>query len=221
MAPIFLSHFLDPETTPSYGNREGQLSIKPASCICSGDSSNSLSLKMSNHIGTHIDLPKHFDSKGKVLNDYGATDWIFSTPQLIDLPKNEGEFISFHDLKDRLDTKTDILLLRTGFESHRGSEAYWARNPGFAEETGHKLREHFPNLKVIGFDFISITSFTNRPLGRESHRSFLSSEFSGEPIRAIEDMKLAHLNITPKEIFVAPLLVNQADGIQVTVIASF
>ncbi|MCR9203302.1 MAG: cyclase family protein [Halobacteriovoraceae bacterium] len=216
---LFLSHYLDPKSTPSYGNNEGQLTIVPASCICSGDSSNSLTIKMSNHIGTHIDLPRHFDDKGKVLNDYNPEDWIFTSPQLIDLPKSEEELIEFNEINELLASKTDFLILRTGFEKFRGQEAYWARNPGFAEETGRLLRKNYPNLKAIGFDFISITSYPNRPLGRLAHKSFLSSEFEGEPIRAIEDMTLNELKSSPLSLTVAPLMVNQADGVQVTVFA--
>lgn len=214
----FLSHMLNNQT-PAYGNSQTDLVIKVNSSIEEGANNNSLRIEMSNHVGTHIDLPAHFDKNGKRLNDYSDSDWVFNKVQLIDIPKKECEFFSFSELESVIDEKTEVLLLRTGFEKLRQTDSYWKSNPGFLEEVGFNLRKSFPTLKVLGFDFISITSYSDRPLGRKAHRSFLSSEFEGEALRVIEDMKLAHLEKAPSKITIAPLMIDNADGVQVTVIA--
>lgn len=214
---IYLSHYLN-ENTPCYAGNKEDLSIEKASCMCSGDSANSLRVSFKNHIGTHIDMPKHFDPKGKTLSDYPAEFWTFSNPQLIDLPCENSHLISVEDLDGKVNSTTDFLILRTGFESKRYDDAYWNDNPGVNLGVGLWLREKFPNVKVIGFDFISLSSFNNRMLGRQAHKEFLSSEFSGEPVLIIEDMKLAHIQSLSK-VVVAPLLIDNADGGPVTVFA--
>lgn len=212
----FLSHYLNNET-PTYGNYDS-INITKASCIDHGDSSNGLNLNMSNHVGTHMDLPNHFHSSGKKLNDYSADEWFFKNVQLIDRNFEPEHVIQINDLTD-LSIETDFLILRTGFESYRDEELYWNNNPGFAEDVGRYLRKNFPNLKVVGFDFISITGFQNRPLGRKAHYSFLGEYEGLEALRVIEDMKLAHLEKAPSEVIIAPLMLDNADGMQVTVFA--
>lgn len=214
----FLNHFLTNET-PTYGNRTGDISILKNTSIEEGASCNSLKITMSNHVGTHIDLPAHFDCKGKRVKDYSADEWFFKKIQLIDIKKNQGEFISFQEMAKYLNPSTEVLLIRTGFEAYRNNDCYWQENPGLLEDVGQELRINYPDLKVLGFDFISVSSYTNRPLGRKAHQSLLSSEFPGSPLRVIEDMKLGHLKSNPLSIMIAPLPIELADGIQVTVIA--
>ena len=84
---------------------------------------------------------------------------------------------------------------------------------------GPYLRRNFPKLRVLGFDFISLTSYTNRPLGREAHKGMLGPLEGTEPILILEDMKLSPLQTAPSRLLIAPLLVDQADGGPVTVIA--
>lgn len=213
---INLSHYLNSQT-PAYGGAKNDLEITPASSICCGDSSNSLRISFKNHIGTHIDLPKHFYEAGKVLNDYSASFWEFSSPQLLELPCKEGQIITVGDLKNEIYYQTDFLIVRTGFENFRKDDTYWARNPGFDRDVGHYLRENFPKLRSIGFDFISLTSYENRPLGREAHKAFLSEYKKLQPILIVEDMKLSAITGDLKKLIIAPLMIDQADGVPVTV----
>ncbi|HAG91205.1 MAG TPA: hypothetical protein DCL41_05005 [Bdellovibrionales bacterium] len=113
----------------------------------------------------------------------------------------------------------DFLLLRTGFEKRRGEESYWNNNPGFLPEVGFWLREEFPKVRAIGFDFISLTCFQKRELGREAHRAFLNPFKDKPPILIVEDMKLAHAPHTLRRIHLAPLMIENADGAPVTVLA--
>lgn len=215
---IYLSHFLNNQT-PKYAGNKSDLHIKKSSCICSGDSSNSLMLNLKNHVGTHIDLPKHFDKYGKVLNDYSPKDWFFNTPQLLDIEISPGKLIDINHLDGKINQDTDFLIIRTGFESQRHLDTYWNNNPGVNKNVGIWLRRNYPKLRSIGFDFISLSSFKHREIGRIAHKEFLSSNYEGAPILIVEDMKLKDLSFQPKKLIVIPILIDNADGAQVTVIA--
>ena len=88
---IFLSHFLN-DDTPGYG---GSIGFKRShiSEISKGASSNSQEWILSNHIGTHIDLPSHFDDKGPRLEEFKASDWVMVKPFLINLTVAENQII--------------------------------------------------------------------------------------------------------------------------------
>jgi arylformamidase len=210
-----LSHYLD-STTPCYGNAF-HAQFSKASCICDGASSNSLKMTFSNHIGTHIDLPRHFDDNGLHLNDYAPESWFFKQVQLLDIPLKDEELLSVSHLEGKIEKNTEVLLVRSCFEDKRGKVEYWQNNPGIEEEVGLWFRKNFPNLQILGFDFISVSSFQKRDIGRKAHKTLLAMNFEGKPLRVIEDMKLAHLKRAPKNLLISPLLVSQADGIQVTV----
>ena len=77
---------------------------------------------------------------------------------------------------------------------------------------------------MIGFDFVSLSCFQARDLGRRAHRAFLAQRPDGleevaAPILVIEDMHLAELDVAPRRVVIAPLMYDAADGAPVTVIA--
>lgn len=213
---IYLSHFLSP-TTPTYGNRD-KFSIKENSSISKGDTANSFSVNFStNHIGTHVDLPKHFFDDGKSLNDFDPSYWFYNQVSFVDIPKDKGELIIPEDFANsNIDKNCDILLIRTGFEKYRNEKTYWEANPGIDPSVADYLRSTYPNIRTIGFDFISLTSFQHRALGKEAHRKFLDGK--DDFITIIEDMHLSELNSNPKSIIVSPLLINGIDSTPVTVL---
>ena len=214
---IFLSHLIDNDT-PTYGDSSG-IKISHATCMDNGDTANSLSIKMNNHIGTHIDLPKHFDNNGKVLEQYPACEWVFNKVQLVNIPLKEEEMLSVSHLKKKLREDIEVLIIKTGFEKFRHQKSYWKNNPGVLPEVGTWLRRNFSSIKIIGFDFISLTCFQKREIGRISHRAFLGSDKNNEPIRIIEDMKLSEIDTDPKKLVVLPLMIKGADGVPVNIIA--
>lgn len=214
----YLSHFLD-EKTPLYGNFQEDLTIEHASRIDSGDVANTIRISLLNHVGTHMDLPKHFDDKGSNLNDYSADFWKFNNVELIDIPCQEEQLISIANLEGKISEETDFLIIRTGFEKLRYEEAYWKHNPGIDNKVGIWLRENFPKLRAIGFDSISVTCFQKPDTGTISHRELLSVDYPGNPIVVVEDMKLAEITEPINSLIVAPLLLDKADGVPVTVFA--
>ncbi len=218
MTVSYLSHPLSPET-PSYGNRD-KVILDPKSSINNGDSSNTTDFRLTNnHIGTHIDVPRHFYKNGSTLTDFSPEDWLFSKVSLIDIPCETGRLIEISDIEElNINTDVDLLLIRTGFENFRYANKYWNAYPGIAESTCEYLRTHFIKLRAVGFDFISLTSPLFKKEGKKAHLSLLNEQ-DGRPIFIVEDMKLAHLKSTPEEVVISPLLLKNGNGGPVTVFA--
>jgi len=214
---VFLSHVLSP-STPAYGNGEG-LAIEVSRSIDRGDSSNSMVMKFSNHLGTHVDAPRHFIADGKSVDQYRPDEWIFSKVFVADVMVDDGGIVDVARLESALNNVSDVdlLLIRTGFESKRGSESYWAASPGFDPSLCGYLQSRFPSLTAIGMDTISISSMKHRDMGRSAHRAFLSAG-----IRIFEDMSLANAGAGFKllRVVALPLMVENLDGAQCTVIGN-
>ncbi len=213
---IFLSHYYDSKT-PGYGGKVDFVQ-EHTRCTSNGDKCNQFKFTMSNHVGTHIDLPFHFCGDGKKLEEYSPTDWLFNFIGVVEIDVELNELI-FSKKIPKLDDQIEVLILKTNFEVHRNNENYWKANPGLSAELGHFLKEKYKKLKVIGFDFISATSYGHKEEGVLAHRSFLGSE-NGSPILIVEDMKLSLLkNNKIDQMFIAPLLIRNADGVPVTIYA--
>ena len=178
---------------------------------------------------------KHFEDREKViellLNDLSkcVSDTVnieisekprdFLPPMIsIDHVNIDADSNQIIDLKNELTClpeKTDLLILKTGFEAYRQTEDYWGNNPGLLPELAEKLKNKCPRLRAVGMDFISVSSFNNRTLGREAHKAFLLVH----DLLLIEDMKLSEMTSQPKEVTIAPLMIDKIDGVPVTVIA--
>lgn len=210
---VYLSHPISTET-PLYGG-ENNVQIKSNTTISSGDTANSLNLFFPNHAGTHVDVPYHFFDDGKKLTDYAASFWIFTHPVCIDVPGEDGYLVSYKDVTGKINKETDLLLIRTGYEKYRSEPKYYQKNPGLSADLAKGLRANYPNIRAMGVDVISITSRLHRDEGREAHLAFLNPK-EGHPILLIEDMKL-DINSPFKKVLVAPLLIENADGVPCTV----
>lgn len=210
---IYLSHFIN-ESTPLYGGGKG-IKIKSDTKICDGRSANTHNLSLPNHTGTHIDFPYHFSDLGKTINDYAPDFWFFTSPEIVDINVKPGELIDLTNEIAYLSNNTDFLLIRTGFEKYRHEEIYWQNNPGLHSDLAVALKKQCPNLKVIGMDFISVSSFQHREEGRETHRQFLLEH----DVLLIEDMHLCDLNKKPTTLICLPLLIDKIDGVPITVVA--
>ena len=216
----FLSYILD-ENTPTYGNRD-KILLKKRSSILNGDIANNTSISTTLHIGTHIDMPYHFYENGQTIVDFDASFWIFDNVLFIDVqPRNlviENELLS--RLDDIEDIGYDILIVKTGICDLRDKDIFWSQNYGFGPKIYNYLSNRFPNIRVFGFDSISVSSFSNRALGRESHKAFLNSN---KPILLLEDMDLRSVGEYTKfkEIIISPLRVAKCDGLPCTVLGKF
>ena len=168
MKYICLSHLIS-QNTPSYGNRD-KILIEANSSIKKGETSNTSSWYISNnHIGTHIDVPFHFDVNGKKTFEYSIETFLFKKIGIINIPCINARLISSDDFSsNNIESDIEILLIRTGFDKFRKEEKYWNENPGLAPELADYFRSNFPKLRCVGFDFISLTSWKFREEGKKS-----------------------------------------------------
>ena len=214
---IFLSYILD-EQTPTYGDRNKFEQIKKSD-ISKGDVANDTTISTTVHIGTHIDMPYHFFEDGQNIEDFDADFWIFNKPLIIEI--NQDNFIINENLINQLDgiedMGYDILIVKTGICNIRDKKEFWDKNYGFSPNIANYLRNNFSSIRVFGFDSISVSSFQERMIGRESHKAFLDPK---NPILLLEDMDLRNINQNTKfeEIIILPLRISNCDGLPCTVI---
>ena len=214
---IFMSHSLN-EDTPTYGDRD-QLSISVKSEIVEGIGANTSVINFSNnHMGTHMDTPFHFCMDGKKTLDYDADDFYYTKVAVVKCPCNEAKLIQREDLNlDNVPKDVDFLLIDMDYEKHRMKDKYHNDNPGLHASLANELRVEFKDLKIIGFDAISLTSWKYRPEGREGHRSFLCGD---NPFLIIEDVSFKNLKNNKIEwAVVAPLRSTDGNGGPVTIMA--
>ena len=205
----FLSHFID-NHIPVYGGYEDQIKISKKSSIKDGDTSNSLNVFFNNHVGTHIDFPYHFSDKGKKSSDYDASFWVFNKIGFI-----ECDILELPNKIKNLPTDIELLIFKSGFGKNRNDDIYWKSQPVIPSFFAKLLRNQFPELRVFGFDMISLTSKLDRDEGKKAHLAFLIDN----DILILEDMNLEELYITPNKVIVSPLQLGDADGSPCTVIS--
>lgn len=215
---VYLSHLLNTQT-PAYAGGETFQSIKLRS-IKHGDSCNTERWIMPNHIGTHIDFPRHFIEDGKSFSNYTPEFWVLHAVQLIDVsPVAPSRRIDEGLLNiDSIPVNTDILFIKTGFGEKRDTEYYWNDGPVFMPELADAIRLRCPHIRIMGFDTISLSSWSNRELGRVAHKAFLDH---ARPILLLEDMNLLMVdNKTAfQRVIVSPLCVSDADASPCMVLA--
>jgi len=215
---IYLTHFMGPDT-PFYGS-DGSFKIEPLRSMEDGDMCNANHWSFPNHAGTHIDFPRHFINNGKSIDDYSPDFWVFHNISIVEIPRFTSSSIIGTDIFEthRIPASVELLLLKTGYGSVRGTPAYWQSGPIFSPDLADYLRARFSHLRVFGFDAISVSSWTDRVTGREAHRAFLGSD---RPILLLEDMDLTAVSELQRisKITVAPLLVTGADASPCTIIA--
>ena len=213
---IFLSHTLD-KNTPTYGNRS-KFEISKKSDMSKGDVANDSYISTTVHIGTHIDMPLHFYDNGQTIKDFDADFWVFKNSLVLEV-KSE-ELIIKDELIAKLETIEDnsyeILIVKTGICNIRSQDRFWEQNYGFHPDIYDYLIVKFPNIRVVGFDSISVSSIQDRVLGREAHRRFLNPQ---NPILLLEDMDLRSISESTDfdEIIISPLRIAACDGLPCTV----
>ena len=157
------------------------------------------------NFGNDNDLKIYHDGINSYITDQGTGN-LFVT----------GSGIRIQSDDNRLLNSVGNIILKTDFFKIRDSKKYWNNNPGLSPKLYHQLTDRLKKLRVIGGDYISVSSYQNRELGRIAHREFLASD---NPILLVEDMDLSKIDISPKQIFCFPLLINKSDGAPVTIIA--
>lgn len=220
MSWIYLSY---PLTTDTFGYGNGKkIEYEKVRSICCGDTSNNSAFSMPAHFGTHIDFPYHFDENGKKSDEFSAEDFIFNHVGIIELEhvnKMPDLLIRNEQLNlTGVSESIDLLLVKTGFCNKRFESDYWEKGYGFHKETASFLKEHFPNLRAIAFDLISLNSFQHREHGRESHKAFLSEQ----NVLIVEDLDLRNVSQSTnfRQVIIAPLQLDESDGAPCTILAN-
>lgn len=213
MNKVLLSHFLNADT-PTYGGKN-RPEITKLSDIKKGGTANNTLISMSLHTGTHVDMPCHFFDGAQTVKDFPAGFWFFEKPLFLSISP-ESEVIN-HELISVLtgiDNKAsyDCIIVKTGFDRYNSEELM--KNPGFHADTANFMRDNFANVRLFGFDSISVSSFAAREAGREAHKAFLNPD---RPIVLLEDMNLKDTDRISR-LCVMPLMVENADGLPATVI---
>lgn len=219
---VYLSYIFNNET-PAYGNGD-TIKINALKSITKGDTCNTFHLDLPDHLGTHLDVPRHFFENGKSFEDYPACFWHFKEISFIQISDiASGQNIGPEDMKLLIEDKclkksAELLLLKTGFGSYRGRADYWKNGPVFSPDLAIFLRETYPNLRVFGVDTISISSWKNREIGRQAHRAFLGLD---KPILLLEDMNLLEIGmeVVFLQVIVSPLRLQGGGGSPCTVLA--
>ncbi len=218
----YLSYILDPKDLVW----PGEPNIEVTQCTeIKGDSKyNSFLSKLPNHCGTHYDGPWHFNPKGVKFTELPIEYFWFDKVAVIDAPKKPEEGVEPGDLEPFREevAGAELLLIKTGFSFVRRDDplTYQNRGPYISPDTARYLTENFPDLRTIGFDFLSIGSPCNT-LSAETHQILLGC-YSDHFVTGIEDMDLSPLYDNPgkvKRVIAAPLRIIGVDSSQVSVMA--
>jgi len=218
---VKLSHDLDVNSPVHVALRIPE--ITQNKYVSLGDGYNSFILTFENHSGTHVDAPGHFLEEGKVISDYSLDELIFKNPSILDIPKNMNELIGLQDVIGEDFNGVDCVIFRTGFEKFHDldTKKYLLENPGISPDVIYWIRKKFPEVRCVGMDCISISSYKYPDLGEKAHiNAFKISEELGEPLLLIEDMKLSDIeNELLNEVMVIPWQIKGIDSAPCTVIA--
>jgi len=210
------------ESTPTYADNP-KVQIKPMSLIEEGGVANWFLVSTINHNGTHLDAPWHFNPEGAKVTDLGPEWFVYSSPVLVDVPKDDDELIYDKDLivHENVIRHADLLLVRTGYGARvRDSdpERYGRKAPGFHPSAARYLKQ-FTQLRAVGMDLPSAGAPNFPEEAAEFHRIALGAKEGSGFFLIIEDMRLdPDLDQSElKKVIMAPLLLENLDGAPVTV----
>lgn len=120
---------------------------------------------MSDHTGTHVDAPRHFDRKGEGIDKIPLERFI-KEAVVLDLTHKKAEsLITTKDLKDALKKSGeridpgDVVLLHTGW-GKKGETKEYSKNPGISEDGARWLLEK--EVSMVGIDGLSIDNPNTR-----------------------------------------------------------
>ena len=204
----------------SPGIKPNKLVLEQFDDIKKRSRSNRFSIQFTSHVGTHIDSPYHFNANGKKVADFSIEDYIFEKPLVVDVKKDNWEYIIPSDLNlfDKDITQCDLLMVRTMFSKYRVSDPvrYATQNPGISADTACYLMEK-RNIRAIAIDTISIEFEGKYDHGFQAHRIFLSDE--SHSILLIEDVNLNFDFSGLARVIALPLFIEKVDGCPCTILA--
>ena len=218
---ISFSHHLS-ETTPFYKALRAPR-LERLYDLSKGDACNSFYLTTSNHAGTHVDGPNHFNPAGRQIAEYDLSELVFTRPDVVDIQLDADELILPEHLTKCNECRSDcdFLFVRSGFGKFRtDAEKYIEHNPGFSAAAADFVMDRFKGLKAVAVDFASIAAMEHMEEGCEAHRVFLGcGQYHDRPVLLVEDIRipdpLPHLH----KIYLIPWLVDGLDSAPCTLFA--
>ena len=220
---VHLSHVLDPHGPSFPGSPD--LKIEKNQVIGEGGDSNDCISQLPNHLGTHMDAPRHFVPDGITFAELPVERFNFDGAEtlLIDIPAKgtPKSIVTVDDVEPYREEFDGIrlLLLRTGFERYRTADpqVYQEQGPCLDPELCKWLATE-TKIDCVGMDWISVAAPWN-DLGTEAHRQLLGY-YRDNFITAIEDLSLAPVGDSWIDfITLGGLRINGVDSSQVCVTA--
>lgn len=200
-----------------------QLKVEKKLQIAAGDVANTVYFSFYNHVGTHMDAPNHYLADGVQIAQLGVDAFFYDRPVLLEIPKGPCQHITAEDLMPFAEeiAGKDLLLLHTGFDRIRESdrETFERRGPGIGSDCAAWLVEHFPQLRAVAVDFVSLASYSDQTDGNEAHRILFRGK-DGHFLCGIEDVHMAPVvGKTLRRVIALPLLIRGIDSAPVTMVA--
>lgn len=129
-------------------------------------------IQTSNHMGTHLDAPRHFVTAGKTIDEL-PLEWLYGPGVIVDLSDmlDELDILGPEDIEARVEVREgDILYIYTGwskygqFGASPDEEKYIHRHPG----PHYSICDWLLSKKIHlwGVDMISTDHPMNLPIGR-------------------------------------------------------
>lgn len=218
-----LSYSLGPSTPTFLDNPP--VVVRQVSSIAEGGVANWFEITTINHNGTHLDAPWHYWQEGPHLTDLPLDAFVFSSPLLLDVPKDDGEMISAADLTPYAEEfeQADIVLIRTGFSRHRANDPirYGRRAPGFHPDAADILLASSSKLRAVAMDFPSASSPLHLDEGNAFHQEVLGASGRGRYLLLIEDVFLDADLVQEdlRRVLVLPLFLTDLDAAPCTILA--
>lgn len=174
-------------------------------------------IQTSNHIGTHLDAPRHFVTNGRTI-DQIPLDWLYGPGVIVDLTDEMGDLAAYTPemIESRVEVrKGDLLILHTGwhrygqFGDEADEERYIHLHPGAHPDMVQWLIDK--EIKIWGVDAISTDHPMNLPIGRflgkgtfghcDRVRKIAEKRFGG-PEKVAELFPEDHYQLTHNALFV-------------------
>jgi len=174
-------------------------------------------IQTSNHIGTHLDAPRHFVTGGMTIDEI-PLEWLYGPGVIVDLTDEMDDLAAYTPemIESRVEVnKGDILILHTGwhrfaqFGDTPDEERYILRHPGAHPDMVPWLLEK--EIHIWGVDVVSTDHPMDLPIGRflgkgtfghcDRVRKLAEEKFGGpEGVARLfpdEDYQLTHNKLFP------------------------
>jgi len=178
---------------------DSSFETKSVFSIKNSDPFNLLQLKFSNHIGTHLDAPRHFFAEGRSLDSF-SIDRFFM--EAIVIESNSACEITEKDLSSYSLPQDGAVLFKTKNQNltrNKFEKDYIYLNESAAQTLINS------QIALVGIDYISIESYYKKSC--PAHKLLLGSE-----ILILEDINLKSVSPGKYQLICLPLKIFNSDG---------